>query len=161
MFELVAVQPQAANQENPHVVFGASGVVFPAILCGGALGRQGLRRDRQEKDDVCFDLTGVGAAVCGPHLDRTCAPYIVQVQIVIPMFFVMGGMHIQLTEPSSVQGFVGELAGGAQAFDKGAIGALRVVSQSVFPSPQGFEDQFFLLVKNFCKIGPLLHFVKN
>lgn len=66
VFELVAVQPQAANQENPHVVFGASGVVFPAILCGGALGRQRLRCDRQAKDDVCFDLTGVGAAVCGP-----------------------------------------------------------------------------------------------
>ena len=83
VFELVAVQPQAANQENPHVVFGASGVVFPAILCGGALGRQGLRRDRQEKDDVCFDLTGVGAAVCGADLDRAGSPDVVQVQIAI------------------------------------------------------------------------------
>ena len=56
VLELVAVQPQAADQENPHVVFRAPGVVFPAILAGGAFRSQGLRRDRQAKDDVCFDL---------------------------------------------------------------------------------------------------------
>ena len=85
VFELVAVQPQAANQENPHVVFGASGVVFPAILCGGALGRQRLRCDRQAKDDVCFDLACVGAAVGGPDFDRSGSPDVVQVQIPVPL----------------------------------------------------------------------------
>ena len=87
VLELVAVQPQAADQENPHVVFRAPGVVFPAILAGGAFRGQGLRRDRQAKDDVCFDLPCVGAAVGGPHLDRAGSPDVVQVQIAVSVMF--------------------------------------------------------------------------
>ena len=83
VFELVAVQPQPADQENPHVVFRAPGVVFPAILAGGAFRGQGLRRDRQAKDNVCFDLARVGAAVGGPDLNRAGSPDIVQVQIAV------------------------------------------------------------------------------
>lgn len=155
VFELVAVQSQAADQENPHVVFRAPGVVFPAILAGGAFRGQGLCRDCQAKDDVCFDLACVGASVGGPDLNRAGSPDIVQVQIAVSVAFVVGGMHIQLTEPGFVQAFVGDLAGGVQALDEAAIGALCVVAQPVFPGSQGFEDQLFLLVKNLCEIGDL------
>lgn len=155
VLELVTVQPQAANQENPHVVFRAPGVVFPAILAGGAFRYQGLRRNCQATDDVCFDLACVGAAVGGPHFDRAGSPDVVQVQIAVSVAFVVGGIHIQLTEPGFIQAFVGDLAGGVQAFDESAIGALGVVAQPVFPGSQGFEDQLFLLVKNLCKIGDL------
>ena len=83
VLELVAVQSQAADQENPHVVFRAPGVVFPAILAGGAFCGQSLRCDRQAKDNVCFDLACMGAAVGGPHFDRTGSPDVVQVQIAV------------------------------------------------------------------------------
>jgi len=155
VFELVAVQPQAADQKNPHVVFRAPGVVFPAILAGGAFRGQGLRCDRQAKDDVCFDLACVGAAVGGPHFDRAGSPDVVQVQIAVSVAFIVAGVQLQVTEPGFVQAFVGDLAGGVQAFDESAIGALCVVSQPVFPGSQGFEDQLFLLIKDFCKIGDL------
>ena len=140
VLELVSVQPQAANQENPHIVFCASGVVFPAILAGGALCGQGLRCDRQAKDDICFDLACVSAAVDGPHLDRAGSPDVVQVQIAVAVVIVVPGMHIQLTEPGFVQAFIGDLAGGAKALDEAPVGALGVVAQPVFPSSQGFED---------------------
>ena len=87
VFELVAVQPQAADQENPHVVFRAPGVVFPAILAGGAFRGQSFRRDRQAKDDVCFDLACVGASVGGPDFDRAGAPDVVQVQVAVAIMF--------------------------------------------------------------------------
>ena len=83
VFELVTVQPQAADQENPHIVFRAPGVVFPAIPAGGAFRGQGLRRDCQAKDNVCFDLACVGAAVGGADLDRTGSPDVIQVQIAV------------------------------------------------------------------------------
>ena len=155
VFELVAVQPQAADQENPHVVFRAPGVVFPAILAGGAFRSQGLRRDCQAKDNVCFDLACVGAAVGSPHFDRAGSPDVVQVQIAVSVAFVVAGVQLQVTEPGFVQAFIGDLAGGVQALDKSAIGALCVVSQPVFPGSQGFEDQLFLFIKDLGKIGDL------
>ena len=83
VLELVAVQPQAADQENPHIVFRAPGVVFPAIPAGGAFRGQGLCCQGQEKDDVCFDLARVGTAVGGPDFDRAGSPDVVQVQIAV------------------------------------------------------------------------------
>ena len=133
VFELIAVQPQAADQKNPHVVFCAPGIVFPAILAGGAFRCQGLRCDRQAKDDVCFDLACVGAAVGCPHFDRAGSPDVVQVQIAVAVVIVVPGMHVQLTEPGFVQAFVGDLAGGAQALDEAPVGAFGVVAQPVFP----------------------------
>ena len=91
VFELVTVQPKAADQENSHVVFRAPGVVFPAIPAGGAFRGQGLRRDRQAKDEVCFDLPGMSVAVGDPYLDRAGSPDVVQVQIIIAVFFVVCG----------------------------------------------------------------------
>ena len=49
VFELVAVQPQPADQENPHVVFRAFAAVGPAIFAGGAFRGQGLCCQGQEK----------------------------------------------------------------------------------------------------------------
>lgn len=155
VFELVAVQSQPANQENSHVVFGAPGVVFPAILAGGAFRGQSFRRDRQAKDDVCFDLTGVRAAVGGPDFDRAGAPDVVQVQVAVSVAFVVIGVQVQLAKPGAVQALVGDLAGGAQALDKGPIGAFCVVAQPVLPGSQGFEDEFLLFIKDLGKVGDL------
>lgn len=155
VLELVAVQPQPADQENPHVVFRAFAAEGPAILAGGAFRGQGLCCQGQEKDDVCFDLTGVRAAVGGPNFDGPHSPDVVQVQIAVSVAFVVAGVHIQLTEPGLVQAFVGDLAGGAQAVDEVPIGALRVVAQPVFSGSQGFEDQLFLLIKDLGEVGDL------
>ena len=67
--------------------------------------------------------------------------------IITRIIFVQNCHHpidvmLELTELGFVQDFVGDLAGGIQAFDESAIGALGVVAQPVFPGFHGFEYVF-------------------
>lgn len=100
-----------------------------------------------------LDLTRVRRPVEKPELDRTGPPYIVEVQIVIPITVVVFRMQVFPAEPGLIQRRVRQVLGGVQPVDESRVGPGRVVRQPVFPSSGAFRISSSCLKKIFARFA--------